>query len=636
MTEIKTYRIYLLILMMLSLPLFSPLLNSILKVNVNFLFNDDQDKIGIPKSSSFWVMAPLHIKDTGGGGNYTWAEAVLQDWCNGDGSLINPYILENITIDAGGNDYAILIENSNNKYFTIRNCTVMNSGSAFLNAGIKLISTSNGSIEENICLNNTYSGILIETNCIYNTIQNNTITEGIPIDSTGIGLFTDCDFNTIINNTITNYIYGIYIWLSSNINITENHITNNLGNHGDGIYSREGIHIFISNNVVGTHPDSNGIFLGFCNESTVINNHVFNNQHGIYNRGWNNSIESNLLENNSNGLMVQQGYYSIHFNNTIIENERGIYVERGTNIFYMNYLDNKLENVLEETTQQNNWDYNSTGNYWSDYSGADMNDDGVGDTPYLINGWANSQDNYPIWDDGESIFPTISINSPSGGSSFGTDAPTFSLNIFDLNLNMSWYTLNNSAAKYFFTPSNGINIVPIDETGWDSFSDGLMMMTFYVNDSNGNPANVSNVIIKDATSPIITLNSPLGGTIFGSNAPEFNLTIYDSHLHDAWYTIGSSVTPHSFSPINGINIIPIDQNSWDTLPEGGISINFFVDDTLGNIHTIQVIINKNLPLNGPEPAIPFGHHYIVFLGISILALLLVQIKRRKYRFNFNF
>ena len=358
MTEIRKFRIYFLILLMLLLPLFSPLLNSIWKGNDDFIFDDEQNKINIPKSSSFWAMGPLHIKDTGGG-DYTWAEAVLQDWCSGGGSLNNPYLLENITLDAGGNDYAILIENSNNKYFTIRNCTVLNSGSATYDAGIKLISTSNGTIEENICLNNTRSGIGIQTNSRYNTIQDNFITLGNTSDFWGIFMDPDCDFNTVFNNTITNYYYGIYLWDVSNVNITGNHVTSNLENHRHGIVITQSIHIFISNNVVTTHySDDIGIFLDFCNESTVINNHISNYGQGIYNRGWNNYIASNLLENNTQGLTAQQSYNSTFFNNTIIDNGYGIYVDRGTNTFYMNYVDNKVRNVYEETNEKNNWSYN--------------------------------------------------------------------------------------------------------------------------------------------------------------------------------------------------------------------------------------------------------------------------------------
>ncbi|MFX1379861.1 MAG: hypothetical protein ACFFA4_12295 [Promethearchaeota archaeon] len=48
----------------------------------------------------------------------------------------------------------------------------------------------------------------------------------------------------------------------------------------------------------------------------------------------------------------------------------------------------------------NQWDFYNIGNYWSDFAGVDVDDNGVGDTPYIITGGSGSQDNYPIWDDG--------------------------------------------------------------------------------------------------------------------------------------------------------------------------------------------------------------------------------------------
>jgi hypothetical protein len=43
----------------------------------------------------------------------------------------------------------------------------------------------------------------------------------------------------------------------------------------------------------------------------------------------------------------------------------------------------------------NFWDdsYPSGGNYWSDYTGLDLDEDGIGDTPYIFVG---NQDNYPL------------------------------------------------------------------------------------------------------------------------------------------------------------------------------------------------------------------------------------------------
>ena len=41
-----------------------------------------------------------------------------------------------------------------------------------------------------------------------------------------------------------------------------------------------------------------------------------------------------------------------------------------------------------------NWDDGKEGNFWSDYNGTDSNNDGVGDTPYMID--TLNQDRYPL------------------------------------------------------------------------------------------------------------------------------------------------------------------------------------------------------------------------------------------------
>ncbi len=42
----------------------------------------------------------------------------------------------------------------------------------------------------------------------------------------------------------------------------------------------------------------------------------------------------------------------------------------------------------------NIWNYGSKGNYWSDYNGTDDDQDGIGETPYIIN--ENNKDKYPL------------------------------------------------------------------------------------------------------------------------------------------------------------------------------------------------------------------------------------------------
>jgi len=50
-------------------------------------------------------------------------------------------------------------------------------------------------------------------------------------------------------------------------------------------------------------------------------------------------------------------------------------------------------------TSSNIWNYDSIGNYWSDYNGTDSNGDGIGDTPYMISTSPEEYgdaDNYPL------------------------------------------------------------------------------------------------------------------------------------------------------------------------------------------------------------------------------------------------
>jgi nitrous oxidase accessory protein NosD len=51
------------------------------------------------------------------------------------------------------------------------------------------------------------------------------------------------------------------------------------------------------------------------------------------------------------------------------------------------------------------WDNGSEGNYWDNYTGLDENEDGIGDTPYIID--ENNQDNFPLME------PVIILEFPS-------------------------------------------------------------------------------------------------------------------------------------------------------------------------------------------------------------------------------
>jgi hypothetical protein len=83
-------------------------------------------------------------------------------------------------------------------------------------------------------------------------------------------------------------------------------------------------------------------------------------------------------------------------NNIIAKNNitRVELLDSTSNTFFEN---NFPTNFHYELNEANFWDNGSTGNYWSNYNGADDNGDGVGDTPYVID--QNNQDNYPLMEE---------------------------------------------------------------------------------------------------------------------------------------------------------------------------------------------------------------------------------------------
>jgi parallel beta-helix repeat protein len=208
----------------------------------------------------------------------------------------------------------------------------------------------------------TDAGQVILVNC------RNINVENLNLSNTDIGIELSMSTNIkIANNKITHNSFGILPFLSSSISINKNKVANN----GNGIRLEDSRYIsLIGNNITN---NGIGIWLGSSSNNSIIGNNITNNDSGI-DFSWscsNNNISGNNITHNKSGISVSP---SNNNNNQFYHN---------------NFIDNTEQ--VQSTDSTNAWDngYPSGGNYWSDYTGIDENNDGIGDS-------SQGNDRYPL------------------------------------------------------------------------------------------------------------------------------------------------------------------------------------------------------------------------------------------------
>ncbi len=167
-------------------------------------------------------------------GNTEWQYFKDLGKCTGQGTLPDPYIIEDLVIDGVNNTVScIRIENSD-VYFKIENCTLFNSAKT----GIELINVSNSQIIGNNCSNNNF-GIFLDPS------TNNEISGNIITNNGQYGIILDvADNNLIYNNTI----------IGNNINAFDNGSSNNWDNGVIGNFWSDYEGVDTNNDGIGEIP----------------------------------------------------------------------------------------------------------------------------------------------------------------------------------------------------------------------------------------------------------------------------------------------------------------------------------------------------------------------------------------------
>ena len=204
------------------------------------------------------------------------------------------------------------------------------------------VSISDFKIQYSGCACSGYCGINMESNHQnINITNNNLVSDGFAIQMVNVQKVL------IIRNNITfSNDYCLVVHDSTQVSVIENNIANNLY----GIDVENSTHIIFSNNNITNSQDGISLIVSA-----------------------NNTITGNLIGSNA--------MYGIYIN------------QSNNNTFYHNRIQANGRQVSSRNST-NKWDNGLEGNYWSNYTGVDTDNDGIGNTPQVVD--SQNIDNFPL------------------------------------------------------------------------------------------------------------------------------------------------------------------------------------------------------------------------------------------------
>jgi len=208
----------------------------------------------------------------------------------------------------------------------------------------------------------------------------NIVVKDLNLTNNGQGLlFKNTTFSRIENVSVVNNQDGIYFDAESN----NNTVTDN----------------FISNNAVI------GIYLSTSSGNVICGNAISNSDYGVYlttsygMRTIDNAVVDNTIQGHWKGVVLHGQPNNLVRDNLVKNNlilNNSFAVSTRLSAFNLVYHNNFLNNThqVEGYESENMFDWLGEGNYWDDYDGADLDYDGIGDTPYVID--EVNRDNFPL------------------------------------------------------------------------------------------------------------------------------------------------------------------------------------------------------------------------------------------------
>ena len=280
-----------------------------------------------------------------------------------------------------GNGHKIFLVESDSTHFIGLKFTGVATSYVNDDAAIRFDRVEGGSVQHcrfDTCFFAIFIGHSASVSIINNTIQSHYSDEA----SSGNAVHGWYSQNlTITNNEVYGHRDGIYLEFVENSTVTNNHSHDNL---------RYGLHFMFSHNNTYSknifERNGAGCAVMYSNNVTMLNN--------IFRENWGEASYGMLLKDIKDSKLKDNYFYhnsiGIHADNSMrLEIRNNIFEQNGWGLRIMGSC---MENVLTQndfidnsfqiaTNSQRNYN-DFTGNYWSDYTGYDLDRNNRGDVPH--------------------------------------------------------------------------------------------------------------------------------------------------------------------------------------------------------------------------------------------------------------
>ena len=281
----------------------------------------------------------------------------------------------------GNKEGYIFVINADN--VTIKGITLQNVGKSFTKDFAAIyVSRSKNFLLESLRLENVFFGILIEKSH-FGVVKNNHISsEAINEASSGNGIHMWHSSNMLVeNNDVHNLRDGIYFEFVKHSKVINNRSYKNL---------RYGLHFMFSNNDEYHNNtfknNGSGVAVMFSKFIKMTENKFIENwgtaSYGLLLKEiYDAEIINNIFKENTTAINIEGSTRINYTNNDFIRNGWALKIAGAcyANVFSKNnFLHNSFD--LSYNSKLNDNSFNS--NYWSEYTGYDLDKDGVGDVAY--------------------------------------------------------------------------------------------------------------------------------------------------------------------------------------------------------------------------------------------------------------